>query len=232
MPSIEKYSKAKPALLLLIKKDISLFFLRGGGFGQAILLGLLLIFVFSLSLEIGERASGREIGTLFWLASVFCMVLICNNLHALEEHNGVKTSLHLMPQSVLFVWLSKSISALVFMLIAQICFFFALLVFCNAQFMGAVSELLTICLLVDIGMVSCGALLGSLAVGNTGKESLLSIVLFPLLTPLLLAGIEIFAVFFTLGSGDFGSWHWIMLSFDAVFLALSLILFPFIYVAE
>ncbi len=232
MPSEKNMLKARPALYLLIKKDILLFFMRGGGFGQAILLGLLLIFVFSLSLEVGQRASGREIGTLFWLASTFCMVLICNNLHALEEHNNVKTALHLMPNSILFVWLAKSISALIFMFIAQVVFFFALIVFCNAEFKGVLSELLTIFLLVDIGMVSCGALLGSLAVGSTGKESLLSIVLFPLLTPLLLAGIEIFAVFFTSGSGDFGSWHLIMLSFDALFLALSLILFPFVYTAD
>ncbi len=75
------------ALIQLFKKDFTLFFLRGAGLGQAILLGLLLIFVFSLSQEIGEQISARGLATLFWLASTFCMVLIFNNLHALDEHN-------------------------------------------------------------------------------------------------------------------------------------------------
>ncbi len=37
----------KSPLFLLIKKDFMLFFMRGGGLGQALILGLLLIFVFS-----------------------------------------------------------------------------------------------------------------------------------------------------------------------------------------
>ncbi len=219
----------KNALSLLIKKDFSLFFLRGGGLGQAILLGLLLIFVFSLSQEIGEQIAPRGLATLFWLSSTFCMVLIFNNLHALDEHNGVRTALHLMPSSILFIWLSKAICGIIFMLIAQILFFIALIVFCNAVIYIDLLQLLTILLLVDIGMAACGALLGTLAVGNTGKESLLTIVLFPLLTPLLLAGIEIFATFFSAQMGEYSSWLGIVLAFDALFTALALLLFPFIY---
>ncbi len=222
----------KSALSLLIKKDFSLFFLRGGGLGQAILLGLLLIFVFSLSQEIGEHINARSLATLFWLSSTFCMILIFNNLHVLDEHNGVKTALHLMPSSILFIWLSKAICGILFMLLAQTLFFIALIVFCNAVIYIDLLNLLIVLLLVDIGMATCGALLGTLAVGHTGKESLLTIVLFPLLTPLLLAGIEIFANFFSPQSVEISSWLGIVLAFDALFTALALLLFPFIYTPE
>lgn len=223
----------KSILGTFIKKDISLFFLRGGGFGQAILLGLLLIFVFSLSQGIGEKVEPRALATLFWLASVFCMVLIFNNLHALEEHNGAKTGLHLMPCSIHIVWLAKALSGMLFMLVSQIVFLFALIVFCGGEVFGAFAELLTFLLLIDIGMTTCGALLGALAVGQTGKESLLSIVLFPLLTPLLLAGIEAFALLFSPAVDTFStSWFMLILAFDGLFLAMALILFPFIYTPD
>ncbi len=226
----------KYAFTSLLKKDFTLFFLRGGGLGQSILLGLLLIFVFSLSQGIGSSVEPRALATLFWLASAFAMVLIFNSLHALEEHNNAKSGLHLMPSSIHAVWLSKGFSGILFMLLAQILFLFALIVFCNGEIHGSIIELLTFLLLVDIGMSTCGALLGALAVGQTGKESLLSIVLFPLLTPLLLAGIEIFSLLFSPSVKsvfvEAQSWLLLIVAFDGIFLAMALILFPFLYSAD
>ncbi len=220
----------RAALVSLIKKDFILFFMRGGGIGQSILLGLLLIFVFSLSQGIGESVAPRALATLFWLASAFGMVLIFNNLHALEEVNGAKTGLHLMPASLQVVWLAKGISGIAFMLVSQFIFLFALIVFCNAQLHGQFLDFLTFLILIDIGMATCGALLGALVVGQTGKESLLSIVLFPLLTPLLLAGIEAFSILFTVDGGVVeSSWLMLALAFDGIFLAMALVLFQFIY---
>ncbi len=216
-------------LLPLIKKDILLFFLRGGGFGQAILLGLLLIFVFSLSQNIGEQISARAVATLFWLASTFSMILIFNSLHSIEEHNNAKTALSLMPSPIHTLWFAKVLSGFLFMIISQIFFFLAILVFCNIVLHNPIFEVLTNLVLIDIGMTACGALLGALAIGQGGKESLLSIILFPLLTPLLLAGIEIFSALFTQEELVPQSWFIMALAFDALFIALALILFPFIY---
>ncbi len=219
----------------LIKKDFLLFFMRGGGIGQALLLGLLLIFVFSLSQEVGAIIEARVLATLFWLASSFAMVLIFNSLHALEEYNNAKTALHLMPSSIHVIWLSKGLLGIIFMLFTQIIFLFALVIFCNAQLFGNVIEFLTFVLLADIGMATCGALLGALAVGQTGKESLLSIILFPLLTPLLLAGIEMLSLLFSNTENIFElarSWLLLVLAFDGIFLALALFLFPFLYMPD
>ncbi len=220
----------------LIRKDFSLFFLRGGGIGQALLLGLLLIFVFSLSQGIGEIIEARVVATLFWLSSAFAMVLIFNSLHALEEQNNAKTGLHLMPSSIHSVWLSKGVLGIFFLLFAQILFLFALIIFCNATLFASFFYLLTFVLLVDMGMATCGALLGALAVGQTGKESLLSIILFPLLTPLLLAGIELVSLLFTNANvnviEEAQSWLLLVLAFDGIFFALALLLFPFLYMPD
>lgn len=223
-------------LYLLIKKDFILFFMRGGGLWQSLLLGLLLIFVFSLSQEIGSVIPAKTLATLFWLASIFCMVLIFNNLHSIEEQNAAKSALHLMPLSIHFVWLSKALCGTLFMLFAQILFFFALVIFCNASVIGSYKELLFILFLINIGMASSGSLLGALAVGQTGKESLLSIILFPLLTPLLLGGIELFSSFFSSTAsifiGEHQTWFFLILAFNGLFLTMALLLFPFIYTPD
>ena len=64
--------------LTVARKDLLLTFTRGSGLVQGLLLGLLLLFVFSLSQGVGERMSPQGAGAVFWLGSAFCQVLIFN----------------------------------------------------------------------------------------------------------------------------------------------------------
>ena len=73
---------------------------RGSGLIQALLLGLLLLFVFSLSQGIGERMSPQAAAAVFWLSSAFCQVLIFNQLYALEEANNARLGLLLCPAPI------------------------------------------------------------------------------------------------------------------------------------
>lgn len=79
--------------LTVARKDLLLTFTRGSGLVQGLLLGLLLLFVFSLSQGVGERMSPQGAGAVFWLGSAFCQVLIFNTLYALEEANGARLGL-------------------------------------------------------------------------------------------------------------------------------------------
>lgn len=83
--------------LAVARKDLSLTLARGSGLIQALLLGLLLLFVFSLSQGIGERMSPQAAAAVFWLSSAFCQVLIFNQLYALEEANNARLGLLLCP---------------------------------------------------------------------------------------------------------------------------------------
>ena len=214
----------------MARKDLRLVLARGAGLVQALLLGLLLIFVFSLSRETGETMSGQGAATIFWLASAFCQVLSFNMLYGLEEANGSRAGLLLLPQPLQSVWLGKAAAGLCLMLAAQLIFLPATIVFL-AQPVGDGWQVgLLALLLTDIGMAALGSLLGALSQGQAARESLLSIVLFPLIIPILLAGIRLCAGGFNdaLPEGS-ASWLGITVAFDAVFLAAGLVLFPFVF---
>jgi heme exporter protein B len=217
----------------VFRKDMRLTLLRGNGLVQALLLGLLLVFVFSLSQGIGERLSARNAAAVFWLSSTFCQVLIFNQLYSLEEINLSRLGLLLTPQPVQAVWLGKACAGLVLLLLAQCLFLPAALVFLGQNLTGPPGSPLLILLLTDIGLCALGSLLGALAQGRTARESLLSIVLFPLLTPLLLAGTGVGAQAF--GSAETGgpeAWLGLAAAFDSVFLAAGLLLFAFLYTGD
>ncbi len=221
------------AILALVRKDIRLTFGRGFGLVQALLLGLLLLFVFSLSQEVGTRMSPQGAATIFWLASAFCQVLVFNMLYGIEEVNGARQGLLLVPEPVQVIWISKGITGFLLIGAAQLVFLPAAIVFLGQEISFLWPYALAMIFLADVGMAALGSLLGALSQGQSSRESLLSIVLFPLLIPLLLAGIRVGAGGFseTLPEGVH-NWLGIAIAFDALFLAAGLVLFTYVYMGE
>ena len=188
--------------LRVARKDLLLTLGRGSGLVQGLLLGLLLLFVFSLSQGVGERMSPQGAAAVFWLSALFCQVLIFNGLYALEEVNAARLGLLLSPAPVQGIWLGKGLAGLLLLLLAQAIFLPAAVVFLGQELSGPLLPGLLALLLVDLGICALGSLLGALAQGGGSRESLLSILLFPLLIPLLLAGIRVGALCFGLDSPD------------------------------
>ncbi len=216
--------------LCLTHKDLKLILADGSGIVQPVLLGLILVFVFSLSTPIGDEVSAQAAASVFWLATCFALVLVFNTLYSIEETNQARTGLLLSPMPLQHVWLSKAVTGLILLLLAQFFFFPAIIVFLGQELMTGWWTFLGTVLLVDWGLVAVGSLLGALSQGHAARESLLSVVIFPLLVPLLLAGIRMGAHFF--GGADDGhlsAWAGIAFAFGSVFTGAAIILFPFVY---
>lgn len=221
------------AALSIARKDITLLVSRGTGLAQSFLLGLLLIFVFSLARGIAEVFSAQASAAIFWMSTIFCQVLIFNSIYAIEEDNGQRQGLLLAPVPVQAVWLGKALAGFLLLLLAQVLFIPAVIVFLGQSINGHVFDGIAALLLADIGIAAVGSLLGALAQGQAARESLLSIIIFPLLLPLLLAAIQIgAAVFSSMDTGPVDAWFKILIAFDAIFLAAGLVLFSFIYSSQ
>ena len=215
---------------LIACKDCRLVLARGGGLVQALLLGLLLIFVFSLARRANDLVEPTTAAAIFWLASVFCQVLAGNMLYSLEETCQARSGLLLMPAPVQAVWLGKGLASLVTLLTAQAVFLPGIVVFLGQRLGEDWLWGLAILGMTDLGLAAVGSLLGALSQGQSARESLLSIVLFPLLIPIMLAGVHLLAGI--LGEGlpaDAGQWFRLGLAFDGLFLGAGLILFPFVF---
>ncbi|MUM76304.1 heme ABC transporter permease CcmB [Pseudodesulfovibrio sp. F-1] len=214
-------------------KDLRLSVSGGQGLVQAMLLGLLLIFLFSLSKPLGGVITAQAAGAIFWLASAFGLVLVFNDLFAIEEANGARVGILSSPAPVHAVWVGKGLAGLCLLLVSQLVFLPATAAFLGQTVYGPWWLLLTTLIGADIGLVVIGALLGALSQGQAARESLLSVIVFPLLLPVLLAGITLFALCFSPEPAEGpGSWLGLILAFDALFAGAGLFLFPFVYSGE
>lgn len=214
--------------LLLARKDLRLLLFRSGGLIQGLLLGLLLIFIFSLASAPGEKPSAETAATIFWLSSIFCQILIFTQLYALEETNGIRDGL-LLTAPIQGVWLGKTLSGAILLLISQLFFLPSIFVFLQQE---AITNLwLGFCslILTDVGICTLGSLLGAVSQCANGRESLISIIMFPLLIPLLLGAISLGSASLGATQANISQWLWISCSFDFLFLGAGLLLFAFIY---
>ena len=217
----------------IFSKDLKLSVSGGQGLVQAVLLGLLLIFLFSLSKPLGGVITPQAAGAIFWLSSLFGLVLVFNDLFAIEEANGARIGILSSPAPVHCVWIGKGLAGLCLLLISQLVFLPATFAFLGQTVHGPWWLLWVTLLGADIGLVVIGALLGALSQGQAARESLLSVIVFPLLLPVLLASITLFSMCFSPEvAEDYDSWLGLIFAFDALFAGAGLFLFPFVYSGE
>jgi heme exporter protein B len=223
------------ATCAIFNKDLKLMLGKGTGLAQAALFGLLLIFIFSLTKSAAEGVSPETAATVFWVATLFSIVLVFSGLYALEENNAQRLGLLLAPCPIQSIWLGKALAGLVMLLLTQLIFLPGVSIFMDQPVWKSEKLCMAagVILLVDIGLVAPGSLLGALTQGQSAREALLSIVIFPLLLPLLLAAIRLSSTIFGADtdqtSGNFLAWLKLVLAFDSLYAAAGLLLFAFVY---
>lgn len=220
------------ASLCIAAKDMRLALRGPAGLARVVLLGLLLLFVLSLSRHPGEAVPAVTAAALFWLASAFCVVLVFGGLYEAEERSGGKIGLLLAPMPIQAVWLGKTLAGLGLLLLSQLVFFPAMAVFLDQSLAG--DPLWAVCGLaaVDLGLSVLAGLMAAAVGSGAARESLSTVILFPLFAPLLLAGISLLEAGLGPVPESPARWMTLALAFDAVYVAASLLLFPFIFGQE
>ena len=82
------------------------------------------------------------------------------------------------------------------------------------------------CLLGTVGLAATGTLYGALSAGIRVRETLLPLLLLPIVAPVLLAGTKIWQAAMSGGTPSDGTqWLRLLVIFDAVYVAVGVILF-------
>ncbi len=212
-------------------KDFKQLVSGGSELLQAFLLGLLLIFVFSLSRQPGQVPSTQLVSTIFWLVSAFALVLIANVFYRLEEHSAIRFTLLLAPVPAQSIWFGKCAGIFCLLFVCQLMWFPLFLLFLGVSFQGSWIDGILLVFSVDFGLAVLGSLLGTFAIGREGRDALLTVLCFPLLLPLLLGAISLGDMLFS-GGEQQSAWWGLILAFDALFTGAALLLFPFAYTGE
>jgi heme exporter protein B len=185
-----------------------------------------LLIAFGLSLGPGRTLLQQTAPGLLWLALLFASVLAFRRSYESEGEDGALEGLLLAPIDKAAVFLGKAaavavqlwaLSAVVMLLVAGL---FGLSLARPALLAAAF-------VLGSIGLAALGSLFGVLSESSRAREAVLPLLVLPLATPVLLAGVKATSVA-TTGVGGAGSWLGLLAAFDAVFLAVGTLVFEFL----
>ncbi len=215
------------AALAVAEKDVVTELRSRELVGAMGLFALLSVLIFSFALELNRQARAEAVGGVLWVTIVFAAILGLNRSMAIEREGGSFDALLLAPVSRAALYVGKLCGTYAFTLAVALPLLIVMTVLYNVAVITAAT--VGVLLLGAFAIASIGTLLAALTIQTRARETLLPIVMLPIVLPALLAAVR--ATNGILGGAPVESWSgWvtILVILDVVYLLLCLLTFPFV----
>ena len=189
---------------------------------------VLAVLVFGLAFDLRVPEGTMVVPGALWVVILFSGVLGLNRSFGSEVDRGTLAALLLAPMDRSAIYFGKLIAHLCFMLInAAIILPFTVVIFdVNVLHPWIILGVV----LGTIGYTAVGMLFAALAANSRARESLLPVMLLPVMVPIFMAGVALTAaVLDSRALVDFQRWLWVMIIYDLIFLTVAYLVFDLIW---
>ncbi|MGE5589282.1 MAG: heme exporter protein CcmB [Bacillota bacterium] len=213
----------------MLAKDLRLEFHTKEMLSALLIFALLVAVAFSFAFDVAPANLREVFPGMIWVAFFFAGMLALNRSFASEKQNGCLQALMLGPFDRSAIYFSKVIGNLLVMLLAEVVLTPLFFIFFDMRLEGSIWLLVAIWLLATFGFISVGTLLSALAAQARASEILLPIIVFPIITPVVMAAVKSTAGLL-LGARlvDYAIWLKLLVAYDLIFLAVPFILFEYL----
>jgi heme exporter protein B len=183
---------------------------------------VLVLFAFALDPDRGVLA--RATSGLYWVAVLFAALLAIQRAFAVESVDGTRDALRMSGLHPAGIFIGKVAAITVELFALEVLLGIGIVVLYGTTLEGW-GVLLTTCVVATIGVACAGSLYGILAAGLRVRETLLPLLLLPILAPVLLGATRAWEG--ALGTSADNPWSWIALlvTFAATYLTFGLLAF-------
>lgn len=190
---------------LVAGKDLRLELRSRVAIGQVGPFAVLVLVLFGFALGPDRGVLDQATPGLFWVAVLFSAVLAVQRAFAVESGEGVQDALRLSALSPGGIFLGKAAAVAVQLLALEALLVAGVVVLYGTELRGV---LLLVGTLVPatVGIAAAGSLYGALAVGLRVRDTLLPLLLLPVLAPVLLAATRAFEA--ALAGTPADGWPW------------------------
>jgi heme exporter protein B len=187
-----------------------------------------LLIAFGLSLGPGRTLLRATAPGLLWLALLFAAVLSSRRAYEFENEDGAIEGLALAPIDRAAIFLGKAAAMAVQLLALEV----AIVLLVSGLFglpLGS-DPLVWVAAFVlgTVGLAAIGSLFGVLEGSPRAREAIFPLLVLPLATPVLLAGVKATSLAVDGRGGEAGGWLGLLAAFGAVFLAAGTLVFGFL----
>jgi heme exporter protein B len=209
---------------LVLVKDLRLERRSKVGIAQVLPFAVLVLLLFGFALDPDRGVLERVTPGLFWVTVLFSSVLTLQRSFGVEAEDGVLDALRLSGMAPASIFWGKVAALVVQLLALEAVLMLGVVVFYDTRLTG-VALLAVVALTATLGIAASGAIYGVLAARLRSRDTLLPLLMLPLLAPVLISATRAFEI--GLERQAAGGWSWAALLgvFAAVYLALGSLLF-------
>jgi heme exporter protein B len=213
--------------LTVARKDLRIELRGRHALAAALPFAATLLVAMGLSMGPGRALLQRTAPALLWVAVLFAAVLASRQAYRIEAEDDALESLILSPVDRAAVFLGKAAGITAQLLLLEAVVLLLVAVLFDLSLGAAPSALAGAFLLGTVGLAAVGSLFGVLSIAPRARETVLPLLVLPLATPVLLAGVRATEVA-TGAAGDPASWLGLLAAFDAIFLTLGTLVFGYL----
>jgi heme exporter protein B len=175
------------------------------------------------TIRLREAAPG-----VLWVAIAFASILAASRAFASEAEDGALEALLLYPVPHELIYLGKLLSNIGLMLMLALLVVPLTVVLYDVKIGERLPLLLLTVFLGVIGFSIISTFQSSLTVNLRARESLLPVLIFPLVVPVVIGAVKATTLIVTNGSGN-EIWGWLrlLIGFNVVYVAVCTLVFPF-----
>jgi heme exporter protein B len=191
---------------------------------QVVPFAVLVLVLLAFAVGPDQAALRHAAPGIFWVALLFSTVLAIQRSVAVESGEGTRDGLRLSGIDPAGIFLGKASAIGLQLLVLELVLWAGITVLFDVR-VHVVWLALVSCLLATVGLACAGVLYGALSAGLRVRDTLLPILVLPVLAPVLLAGSKMWEAALSGNTASGTQWLKILAPFALVYFVVGLVLY-------
>ena len=209
---------------LVAGKDLRIELRSRIGLWQVVPFAVLVLVLVAFAIGPDTASLRNAAPGIFWIAVLFSTVLSVQRSVAIESGEGTRDGLRLSGIDPAGIFLGKAAAVGLQLLVLQIVLWVGVTFLFNVR-VHVVWLAIATSLLATVGLASAGVLYGALSAGLRVRDTLLPILVLPVLAPVLLAGSKAWQAALDGSSSSGAEWLRILIPFAVIYLVIGIVLY-------
>jgi heme exporter protein B len=210
--------------VLVAGKDLRIEARSRVGLWQVVPFAVLVLILVAFAIGPDSASLRHAAPGIFWIAVLFSTVLTIQRSVAIESGEGTRDGLRLSGIDPAGIFLGKAAAVGLQLLVLQIILWLGVTFLFNVR-VHVVWLAIVTSLLATVGLACAGVLYGALSAGLRVRDTLLPLLVLPVLAPVLLAGSKAWQAALDGNASSGTEWLRILIPFAVIYLVIGIVLY-------
>ena len=185
---------------------------------------VLVLLLFGFAFDSNHTLLSQAAPGLFWVAVLLCALLAVQRSFAVEAADGARDGLRLSGLDPAGVFLGKAAAIAAQLAVLEVLLGVGVVVLFGTELRDP-GLLVATAVAATLGLAAAGTVYGMMAAGLRVRETLLPLLVLPVVAPVLLGATQAWMAALGLSTTDGWKWLVLLISFAAIYLTLGVLLF-------